>query len=123
MHRTALEIRRGLGQADNALVAESLDHAARVLMLENKLTEAEQMERESLAIRTKLFGEEHATVAVSMSGLADVIFRQGNRAEAEAVCRAALRMRRLPGSDASGLGDALENFGDILLARGKLPES
>jgi hypothetical protein len=71
-----------------------LNDLSRVLLLEEKVAEAETFNRESLATRRKLFGEETLEVADSLDSLEMILREQGKRADAETMARKVLAMRR-----------------------------
>ncbi len=92
--REALNVRRHLFGSENTDVATSLNDLSRVLLLEEKVAEAETFNRESLATRKKLLGEENLEVADSLDSLEIILREQGKRAEAETMARKVLAMRR-----------------------------
>ncbi len=114
MHRRALELRRTLFAAPNALIAASLTDLARALVNRGQVdqyVEAERYVREAIAMQKQLFGREHPDVATSLYVLASCVQRQGRLAEGEALHRDTLALRRsLFGNDHPDVASSLDNL-------------
>jgi non-specific serine/threonine protein kinase/serine/threonine-protein kinase len=74
----------------DADVASSEAGLAEQLTFEDKLPEAETLQRDALRLRTQLFGPDSPVVAQSLTGLAITVRRQGKMQEAEELYRKGL---------------------------------
>ena len=72
----------------------ALANLALVLEDENKLQEAESLQREALVIRRKALGNEHPLVSQSLHDLGLVLTKLGNLSAAEAMLRECLAVTR-----------------------------
>jgi len=108
-YRAALALERAAGGRD-ADVANSEADLAEQLTFEDKLPEAEKLQRDALSIRSRLFGPSAVAVGDSLGDLGITLRREGKLPEAEAAVRQALaidlRNHRLDdaAADEHGLG-------------------
>jgi serine/threonine protein kinase/tetratricopeptide (TPR) repeat protein len=109
--RRVLAIRIGKNGTNNLQTAESLNLLGMLLVMQQKLPEAEQARVEALAIRRRLLGDENADTAASLDALAEVYRNQKRLAEAEAMAREALGIRqKLFGNESLQVADSLRNI-------------
>ncbi len=121
--RQALAKSKLLGRVHRE-VATSLGNLALALENQDKLTEAESMQREALAIRRELFGYDHLEVASSLNSLAIVLRDEGNLQEAQRIQREALTIQeKLLGKEHPDVATSLNNFADMLRIQGELGAS
>lgn len=93
----ALALASGQGERE---VLGTLGCLANALRSEDKLNEAEAIQRHCLAAQRRTYGEDHALVASSYAHLGAVLLRQGKADEAVAAFNEALaRQRKLLGSE------------------------
>jgi serine/threonine protein kinase len=88
-YRAALALRRSASGHDADLASAEADLAEQ-LTSEDKLPEAETLQRDALRLRTKVFGPDDPTVAASLSDLAITARHEGKLQEAETLVRQAL---------------------------------
>jgi tetratricopeptide (TPR) repeat protein len=97
--------------------AVTMNNLANMLLAQQKLAEAERLQRSALAILEAALGREHARVAVSCSNLADVLRAKGDAVGAKAFYRRALAIdeKVQPSevqSDLRNLVEYLEELGE-----------
>ena len=113
LFRKALQLQ----PANHPSTAVTMNNLANVLLAQNKLAEAERLQRSALSILESAFGREHPRVAISCSNLADVLRAKGDTAGAKQFYRRALAIdeKVQPGevpSDIRNLAEYLEELGE-----------
>jgi len=95
-----------------------------VLVRQEKLAEAEALNREALAMRQKLLGPEHPDVADSLMRVAFVLRKQGKFAEAEARYRQELALlKKLHGKEHAEVARSLKDLAVVLADEKELVEA
>ncbi|MCB9565103.1 MAG: serine/threonine protein kinase [Kofleriaceae bacterium] len=114
-YREALEVRRTLYPGDNADVAHSLNHLARLVQQKGDPAAAEPLYREGLAMRRRLYPDGEAEVAASLGGLAKDLVALDRVDEALPLMREAYEMmRRLYGDDHPYTSASLASYAEIV---------
>ena len=119
--RAALALRRAAPGASEAEVAESEAKLAEQLMFEDKLREAETLQRDALRRRMKI-GDDDSAVSQSLSGLAILLQFEGNLKVAEALARKGLAIDLTKGHKEEAAASE-HNLGIMLRMEGKQTEA
>ncbi|HXJ55159.1 MAG TPA: tetratricopeptide repeat-containing protein [Verrucomicrobiae bacterium] len=105
-------------------VAQSLNDLADVLEDQNRLIEAEPLQRQALEMSKKLRGEIHEDTANLMNNLALMLLRENKLDEAEALYCETLEIRRkVYGEDHPVVAQSLKNLALVLRRERKWPEA
>ena len=105
-------------------VASALGVLGTALGGQDKLVEAEALQREALGMLRKCLGNEHADVAGSLGSLGTVLSNEGKLPEAETMLRDALALlRRLFGNEHPNVAVGLHNLALVLKKEGKVDEA
>ena len=123
-YRKALEVRRTLYPRDNADVAHSLNHLARLVHQKGDPAAAVPIYREALAMRRRLYPDGHGEVAASLGGLAKALVDLDRVDEALPLMREAYEMmRRLYGDDHPYTSATLASYAEIVDKSGDRTEA
>lgn len=118
---TAEAIAREVDGPDSLAHAEAVAALGHLRLLQGRLPEAEQLQREALEVRRRRAGARSAVVSASLSELAVVRSTAGDAAGAEALHRRALELdRRLHGERSAEVATDLHNIGTALWRQNRL---
>ena len=124
--RRALAINEASFGPNHPKVAIRLNNLATLLKDTKRLAEAEPLMRRALAIDEASFGPDHPEVAVRLNNLALLLKDTNRLAEAEPLLRRHLEIfvnsARANGHPPRHLKDAINNYGNLLVAMGDTPE-
>jgi non-specific serine/threonine protein kinase/serine/threonine-protein kinase len=124
LFESALETRRRLLDADDPLVAVSLQNLGLLLRHTGEYDDAASLLEESLVIREKLYGPEGVVVGQSVGALARVRAAQGDFEEADDLYRRALEIaERELGPEHPEVAGHLNNLALLLWKQGKGEEA
>lgn len=102
----------------------SMQDLADVLLYQDKVAEAEVLQRECLELRRRTLGPDYTDTLISANGLAFCLWRAGMLDEAESRLRDTLRLRRQTlAADDPQIGYTLTALGGILAQKGQHKEA
>lgn len=122
--KRSLEIREGLQEKDESLVAESLQSIALLYEQQGKFNEAESHAQRSLEIREKIFDSDDLGIAESLHVLARIYYRQVKLHEAEQFYKRALNIRKNAlGPNHPDVAESLNDLGILYYITSKYDKS
>ena len=121
LFRRAIAIRRSATGPEHPQVAEGLQLLAAELARQDRMLEAESLQRQALAHSIRILGERHPVVTSQrLPRLALILAQQGKTQEADAIFASATEQNR---ASLAVRGEVLRDYGRLLLAKGDLPRA
>jgi len=121
LFRRAIAIRRSATGPEHPQVAEGLQLLAMELARQDRLLEAESVQRQALAHSIRTLGARHpAVMSQRLPRLALILAQRGEVREAEAIFASAVEQNS---ASLAVRGEVLRDYGRLLFAKGDLPRA